>query len=141
MPIIKALIAKHLIQQIFTSVIAPHLEEAKGVALDSAHDTIKGMIAGKMSVEELADISIVGIDKIKDRIVSEGNVRYIGGKLKFSFTDNKKDKVRAYFELYFLDEFEKWQKAEADTDIPSSRIKPDALEDIQAKGEIVFEIE
>jgi len=140
-PIIKALIAKQLIQQVFTSVIAPHLEEAKGVALDSAHSTIKGMIAGRMSVEEWAEISIVGIDKIKDRIVSEGNVQYVGGKLKFSFTDNKSDKVLAYFELYFLDEFEKWQKAEADTDIPSSKFTSVALDEIRAKGEIVFEVE
>jgi len=140
-PIIKALIAKHLIQQIFTSVIAPHLEEAKDVALESAYGTIKDMIAGKMSVEEWADISIVGIDKIKDRIISEGNVRYIGGKLKFSFLNKNLNDVHAYFELYFLDESEKWQKAEAGIDIPSSKFTPEALKDIQDKGEIIFEVE
>lgn len=40
-----------------------------------------------------------------------------------------------------IDEWEKWQMAEADTDIPGSKFIAEALDELQSKGEITFEVE
>jgi len=124
-----------------TAVIAPFVEEAREVALNAAQDTIRSAVAGRMSVEEWADIAIEGVDKIKDTLVSENGLRFIGGKLKFAVSSNTPETVSVSFELYFLDEQEQWQKADADTDIPHSKFTVEALAELQAKGEISFEVE
>lgn len=51
------------------------------------------------------------------------------------------DTVNVSFQLYFLDECEKWQMADADTNIPSSKFTVEALNELQSKGEITFEME
>lgn len=124
-----------------TFVIAPFVEEARDVALNAAQDAIRNTVTGKMSVNEWAGIIIEGVDKVKDRAVTEDNLRFIGGKMKFAISENKIDMVTVSFQLYFLDESEKWQIAEADSDIPVSSFTIEALDELKTKREIIFEVE
>lgn len=124
-----------------TSVIAPFVEEARNVALNTAQDAIRSKVSGKMSVNEWADIIIEGVDKVKERVVVEDNLRFIGGKMKFAISEINLDMVTISFQLYFLDEQEQWQKAEASSDIPDSAFTTDALDELNMKHEIIFEVE
>ena len=98
-------------------------------------------VTGKMTIEEWADIAIVGIDNVKERIVNEGELRYIGGKLKFLPVGNDHESVSMYFELYFLDESESWHKADAGIDVSAYKFDDEALEQIRSTGAVVFEVE
>jgi len=124
-----------------TTVIMPFVEEAKEATLNAAQDTIRGAIAGRMTIEEWAEIVIQGVDKVKDRAVEEGNLRFIGGKLKFAPSENNLHMVSISFDLYFLDEHEKWQKAAAENEIPVSKFTPDAVEELKSRCSVIFEIE
>lgn len=124
-----------------TSVIGPFIEEAREATLNVAQNKIRSAVAGRMSVEEWADIVIDGVDTVKDRITDEGGLRFIGGKLKFSISVNESDNVSVSFQLYYQDEDEQWQKAEADSDIPASLFTNEAFEALSTEGEIVFEVE
>ena len=124
-----------------TSVIAPFVDEATEAALNAARDTIRGVVAGRMTIEEWANVVIQGVDKVKDRAVDEGNLRFIGGKLKFGMSENGLEYIAVSFQLYFQDEFEKWHKAEAKSDIPTSKFTLEALGEFKSKGEILFEVE
>lgn len=124
-----------------TSAIGPFVEEARDASLNAAEDTIRGVIMGKMSVREWADIVIEGVDTVKDRIVNEENLRFVGGKLKFANTEVNPNLINVSFQLYFLDEIENWQKAEADSNIPSGKFKIEDLAELKKKKEIIFEVE
>ena len=139
MPFITAAAIKLLAKAALTAVIGPFIEEAREATVTAAQNAIRETIAPKMTLEEWADVVIKGVDKVKDRIVIEGNLRYIGGKLKFAVAGS--DSVNVSFELYFLDDNEQWHKADAEKDIPSSKFTPDSLEEIKAKGVIPYEVE
>lgn len=124
-----------------TSVIGPFIEEAREASVNAAHDSIRSKIVGKMSVDEWADIIIEGVDAVKMKAIEEGGLRYVGGKMKFAVNANDSGKIKASFQLYFLDEAEQWQLAEADTDLPASKFTADALEELYSKKEIVYEVE
>lgn len=124
-----------------TSVIAPFVEEARDAALNAAQDTIRSTVTGKMSIEEWASIAAEGADKVKERVVNENGLRFVGGKVKLMMSENTIDTVNVSFQLYFLDELEKWQMADADTDIPNSKFTVEALNELQSKNEITFEVE
>lgn len=124
-----------------TAVIGPFVDEAKEAALNAAQDTIRDAVAGRMTIEEWADVVIQGIDKVKERVADDGSLRFIGGKLKFCMSKNGIKYISVSFQLYFQDELEKWQKAEAGSDVPASKFTLDALEELKTKGEVVFEVE
>lgn len=124
-----------------TSVIGPFVEEARDAALNAAQDTLRSTVAGKMSIEEWAGIVAEGADKVKERVVNENGLRFVGGKVKLRMSDHTIDAVNVSFQLYFLDECEKWQMADADTNIPGSKFTVEALDELQSKGEITFEVE
>lgn len=126
---------------VLTSVIGPFVEEARDAALNAAQDTIRDTIAGKMSIEEWAGIVAEGADKVKERAINENNLRFVGGKLKLVMSKNALNAVNVSFQLYFLDELDNWQLADADSDIPDSKFTVDALNELQSKGEITFEVE
>lgn len=125
---------------VFADVIKPFVNDAKDAVLDAAKDTVKDMVAGRMSVEEWAKVAVSGVDKVKERIMNENDYRYVGGKLKFALSQNNPESVKVSFQLYFLDEMQKWQMADAESDIPASKFKNDALDEIRSKGEIVYEV-
>lgn len=124
-----------------TSVVGPFVQEAREASLNAAQDTLRGAIAGRMSIEEWADIVIDGVGSVKERAITEGNLRFVGGKLKFAPSEEGSGLVNISFQLYFLDEMEHWQKAEADTDVPASKFTSEALEEIESKKEIIYEVE
>lgn len=124
-----------------TAVIGPFVEEARDAALNAAQDTIRSTVVGKMTIEEWADIVVEGVDKVKERAMSENDLRFIGGKLKLALNEKTSDVVAISFQLYFLDELEKWQMAAAESDIPISKFTDDALNELRTNGEIIFEVE
>lgn len=124
-----------------TAVIGPFVEEARDAALNAAQDTIRSTVTGRMSIDEWAGIAIEGIDKVKERALEEGNLHFVGGKLNFALSENALDAVAVSFQLYFQDELKKWQKVEADNDIPACKFTPEALDELKTKGKIIFEVE
>ncbi len=130
-----------LAKGVLTSVIAPFVEEARDAALHAAQNTLRDTVAGRMSIDEWAYIVIQGVDKVKERAAEENNLRFIGGKMKFAVPENQPGIVAVSFQLYFLDEFEKWQKAEAGSGIPASSFKQEAMDELKSKREIIFEVE
>ncbi len=124
-----------------TAVIGPFVEEARDAALNAAQDAIRSTVAGRMSIDEWAHIAIEGVDRVKERAVDEGQLRFVGGKLKFAPSAVALEAVTISFQLYFLDEMQKWQMADAASDIPSSKFTLDALDELSSAGEIVFDVE
>lgn len=124
-----------------TAVIGPFVEEARDAALNAAQDAIRSTVAGRMSVDEWANVVIEGVDRVKGHAVDEGGLRFVGGKLKFAMSAVKIETVTISFQLYFLDELGKWQMAEAASDVPSSKFTFDALDELASKSEIVYEVE
>lgn len=124
-----------------SAVVGPVLEEAKSSAVTAAQDAIRGKMAGRMSVEEWADIAIVGVDAVKERAVTEGNLRYVGGEIKFAKSTSGQNAVTLSFQLFFLDTDEKWQKAEAACDIPAARFTLETLGELDSKAEIKYAVE
>lgn len=124
-----------------STVISPFMEEAKGIAVNAAQDAIRGKLAGQMSAEEWADVVIDSVDAVKDRAIVEGNLRYIGGEIKFAQPEGRQSVVTVSFQLFFLDTAEKWRKAEASYDIPVARFTMETMEELAAKGEIKYAVE
>lgn len=140
MPLLSGTLAM-LAKGALTAVISPFVEEAKDAALDAAQNTIRDTITGRMSIDEWAGIVIQGVDKVKEHAIEENNLRFIGGKIKFTMHANDAGIVAVSFQLYFLDELEKWQKAEAGSRIPASSFTLGALDELKSKQEIIFEVE
>lgn len=124
-----------------TAVVGPFVEEARDAALSAAENTLREKVAGRMSIEEWAEIVIEGVDKVKARAIEEENLRFIGGKMKFALSENVSEMVTVSFQLYFMDQFDKWKKAEADTDIPATKFLETALDNLRADKEIIYEVE
>ena len=124
-----------------STVISPFMEEAKDIAVDAAQDAIRGKMAGRMSAEEWADVVIDSVDAVKERAIAEGNLRYIGGEIKFAQPMGGQSVVTLSFHLFFLDSAEKWQKVEASYDIPAVRFTMETMEELAAKGEIKYAVE
>lgn len=124
-----------------SSVLSPFLDEAKAVVLSAAEDTVRSTVAGRMSIDEWAQAAIKGVDKVKERVAEEGNLRYVGGKLKFALTAEDAESVTISFQLYFLDEMKKWQLASAASQVPSTKFTNDDLYELWTNHEVVFEVE
>ena len=119
--------------------IEPLVEKAKMAAQNAAQDTVIDMASGKRGIEEWAEIIAESVDKVKERILSEGELSYVGGKLKFTLKDA--NNIIVYFELYFLDGAKEWHKADADTFIPSFMFTEGAMEELRVKSEVSYEVE
>lgn len=124
-----------------TAVVGPFVEEAREAALSAAENTLREKVAGRMSIEEWAEIVIEGVDKVKARAIEDENLRFVGGKMKFALSENVPEMVTVSFQLYFMDQFDKWKKAEADTDIPASKFSETALDNLKSDKEIIYEVE
>lgn len=136
-----ALALAFLAKSALAAVIAPFVDEARNVALNTAQDAIRSKIAGRMSVEEWAEAIIESVDKVKERAVNEENLLYVGGKLKFALSANAPNMVTIGFQLYFQDEMNKWRKAEAESDVPEVKFTLDVLDELKENGEIIFDVE
>ena len=141
MPFLAAATIAMIAKGVLTAVLGPFVEEAREATVSAAQDKIRSKITGRLPIEEWAGIVVEGVDKVKERILDEGDLRFIGGKLKFAMPTNDLKTVNISFQLYFQDEFEKWHKAEADSDVPASKFELGDLDEISSKGEIVFDVE
>ncbi len=101
----------------------------------------EGLIVGKRTIDEWAEIAIQGVDKVRERIATEENLRYVGGKLCFQISASNHENVIISFQLYYLDENKAWKKVEASSDVLASTFKPEALEDMKSNGKIEFDVE
>lgn len=125
-----------------TAALGPFIAEARDATLNAAHDTIRSAVAGRMSIDEWASVAIKGVDKVKERVIEEGDLRFVGGKLKFTHsTLNLEEAVTISFQLYFLDELGKWQMASAESDVPASKFTLEDLDELRSEGEIIFDVE
>lgn len=124
-----------------TAALGPFIDEARDATLNAAQDTIRSALAGRMSIAEWAAAAIRGVDKVKERAIEEGNLRFVGGKLKFALSALTSETVTISFQLYFLDEMQKWQMAAAESNIPVSKFTVEALENLYSEGEVVFDVE
>jgi hypothetical protein len=129
--------AKHML----TSFLGSYADDAKDAVIDAAKDKFESVITGRRTIEAWAEIAAKCVDKIKDRAVSEENLNFVGGKLKFAFAPKNPGKVVISFELYFRDEGGQWQKIAADSDMYASNFTFEALDEIKEKTEVVFEVE
>lgn len=112
-----------------------------GAALSNAvRDTIEGVIAGRRTIDEWANISIGAVDDIKIKYENQNNWKYIGGKLNFAMSEKSSRKVVISFELYYQDENQKWQKVYAESDVYSSGFTLEALDEIKSQGTVSFEV-
>jgi len=133
---------KDIAKDALVAVLEPFVGEAKEAAFDAAHSVIRSAIAGRMSIDEWAAATIKGVDVVKDRAVNEDGLRFVGGKLKFNYPASvQQDAVSISFQLYFLDEYEKWQMATAESSVPADKFAVDALNELSSTGEIVFDVE
>lgn len=136
-----ALVLGFLAKSALSAVIAPFIDEARNVALDVAQDTIRSKLAGRMSAEEWSEAIIKCVDNVKERVVEEENLCYVGGKLRFALSQNAPNMVTIGFQLYFQDEMNKWRRAEAESDVPEAKFTYDVLDDLKENGEIIFDVE
>ncbi len=132
-----SLLAKNALK----AVVMPIVEETGRMAVGAAQDAIRGQMAGRMSAEEWADTVIGTVDAVKDQAVTEGGLRYVGGEIKLALCVDRPNMVTLSFQLFFLDAAERWQKADAATDIPAARFTPETLAELEAKGEIKYTVE
>lgn len=125
-----------------TAALGPFIAEARDATLSAAHDTIRSVVAGRMSIDEWAAAAITGVDKVKERVAEEGDLHFVGGKLKFAYSAlSAEETVTISFQLYFLDELGKWQMASAGSDVPASKFTFEALDELRAEGKITFDVE
>lgn len=134
------MLLKRLAMEALIAVVKPLVDEAKDAALNAAQDTVRENIAKKMSIKEWAKVICGAADNIKKRIADENGYRYVGGKLKFTFSKNSSDAVTASFQLYFMDDMGKWHLADAENDIPATLIKSNSLDELGREQEIVYDI-
>lgn len=125
----------------FSSVVEPYVSDVKDAAVQAARDTIISKASGKLTLDEWASIIVKCADMVKEKAQEEDGLTYVGGKLKFAALPQKTECISASFQLYFLDEQEKWQKIEASRELPSDKFTPETLSDICSGGEIVFDVE
>ena len=132
---------KETAKGMLTEFLNSYVNDVKDIAMNAARDTFESIITGRRTLEEWAKIAIKGVDKIKDRAINEENLRYIGGKLNFTMSKQKANKVVISFELYFQNENNEWYKIGAESDLFASNFILEALEEIKSKGKISFEVE
>lgn len=118
-----------------------YIDDAKGAVIDMLQDTIEGFISGKRSLQEWAKIISPEIDNVITRAKEEDNISYVGGKLKFSFSDKQYQKNWISYELYFIDDEKNWKKVAAKSDVYASVFTQESLDEIFSKGEFSYEVE
>ena len=124
-----------------TAVVGPFVEDAREAAMNAASDTLHSVIAGQIPLAEWAALAGQSADQVKQRAVLEGELQFVGGKLKFALSEQGAAWVTISFALYFLDKNRKWQLASAAIDVPASKFEPETLEELRTQGEILYELE
>ena len=116
------------------------LDQIVNAAIYAAEDTVRSSLAGRMSINEWANAAIEGVDRIKARIAEQGGLRFVGGKLRFAISMQRANYVNMSFQLYFLDQWQKWQKASAASEVPFAKFTYEAIDELHDRGEVVYEV-
>lgn len=126
---------------VFKDSLKTNSEPLLSAVGDYASDKVESLIVGKRTIEEWAEIAIQAVDKVRERIAAQENLKYVGGKLCFQISESNHENVIISFQLYYLDENKAWKKVEASSVVLASTFKPEALEDIKANRKIEFDVE
>lgn len=132
---------KELAVNTLINVFKPYIDDTKDALVNTARDTLESVITGRRSIDEWAEIAIKGVDKLKEYIAKQYNWKYIGGKLNFEISASNLDKVIVSFELYYQDDYNKWQKVGAESDMYASNFTKDAINDMEVSGRVSYEVE
>lgn len=132
---------KEIAANVLMEEIKPYVNDIKDAVKNTVRDNYERMITGRRTIDEWAAIAIKGVDKVRNQVVEQKGWKYVGGKLNFQMLNNSKDKVVISFELYFQDNYSRWQKIVAESDMYASNFTIEALEDIDKNRKISFEVE
>lgn len=122
-------------------LLKPYISDAKSAVANAARDTLESIVTGRRTLDEWAEIAIKGVDNVKSKVAEENGWQYIGGKLNFAMSAKSTNKVVISFELYYQDEGKEWHKVGAESDMYASNFTLEAIQDIESKGIISYEVE
>lgn len=108
---------------------------------NAVKDTVESIMTGRRTLETWNEIISPVIDKFKDEYAVQNNVKYIGGKLKYSISKQSSSKIVISCDLYYHSESKGWVKVTAKSDAYASNFTHEAIDDIKSHGSVVFDIE
>ena len=93
----------------------------------------------QMDLDELANCYEKKLDEVILDIEKKKKLRYVGGKFIITYATAELFSLRT--ELYFLNENDQWEKAEALTSKYMKFLKPRAVKELEEKTKIIYDIE
>ena len=93
----------------------------------------------QMDLDELADCYEKKLDEVILDIEKKKRLQYVGGKFIITYATAEVFSLR--MELYFLNNDNQWEKAEALTSKYMKVLKPRAVKELEEKTKIVYDIE
>lgn len=93
----------------------------------------------QMDLDELADCYEKKLDEVILDIEKKKKLQYVGGKFIITYATAEVFSLR--MELYFLNNDNQWEKAEALTLKYMKFLKPRAVKELEEKTKIVYDIE
>lgn len=93
----------------------------------------------QMDLDELADCYEKKLDEVILDIEKKKRLQYVGGKFIITYATAEVFSLR--MELYFLNNDNQWEKAEALTSKYMKFLKPCAVKELEEKTKIVYDIE
>ncbi len=131
-----------LAKMILLEVFGPFLRDANDAMVETAHDMLRDAIGGKLTFDEFAQAVSKDVDRTKLRVERNENLRYVGGILKFAPSKSVGlEFLVVSFQLYFIDEEKIWHMTSAQSEVPAAKFSQVCLDELCAKGEIVYEVE
>ena len=93
----------------------------------------------QMDLDELADVYEKKVDEVILDLEKMRNLKYVGGKFIITYVSAEIFSLR--MELYFLNKDNKWEKSESITSKYMKYLKPLAVEELEEKKKIIYDIE
>ena len=93
----------------------------------------------QMDLDELANCYEKKLDEVILDIEKKKKLQYVGGKFIITYATAELFSLRT--ELYFLNENDQWEKAEALTSKYMKFLKPRAVKELEEKTKIIYDIE
>ena len=93
----------------------------------------------QMDLDELADVYEKKVDEVILDLEKMRNLKYVGGKFIITYVSAEIFSLR--MELYFLNKDNKWEKSESITSKYMKYLKPRAVEELEEKKKIIYDIE
>lgn len=132
--------ATGIANDVIDNSLAPCANDFVGAVSKAIRDTFYSAALGQRTINDWANIVIGSVDNIKSRYENKYGWTYVGGKLNFTMPDISSRKVVIAFELYYLDTSKKWHKVGGSSNVYTSNFTPEALNEIQSKQIVSFEV-